>query len=223
MLSNSQQQSTTFLKIINGSFVVPASKDNPQAVRRTTKTGKEVYELHYDTITGAIEDIAYRKHEHDGITYRSIAIKLSSPQGAFQLDLDVISDAANTFFHVLPNIEEGHPITMNTWLGSDKTGSNRTKFIVKQHGSAIKWAYTNDNPNGRPGWDKTETKDIDGNVTVKWDRTAQVGWFISRLEEQARRFRGHVRPVDAWDDAAGGEVAVEQQDAPLVLNDDLPF
>lgn len=225
MLTNTQQEATTYLKIVNGFFAVSTTPDNPQAKRRTTKTGREVYELHYDTLTGVIEDINYRKHQHDGITYRSITVKLSSGIGNYQLDLDVMSDAANTFFHCLPNIEDGKPITMNVWLGSDKTGTSRTKFIIKQHGSAVKWAYTNENPNGRPGWEKIVTRDVDGSEIVKWDRTAQIGWFINHLEEHAVRHRTHLRTTNPWEPAPevpalNREQVVDEETGEVT---DLPF
>jgi hypothetical protein len=184
MLSSTPNKRITYVRTLMGKFVTEVPPETPEARRRVKKNGKEVWELVGDELAGYIDQIEYKKSEFDGITYRSLIIRLHSTEGHFQLELDVMGAEASSFFHVLPNIDPALPVLFRIWINKE----DRTSFVVYQGGQPLKWAYTKQDPKGRPDWEKKEALDIDGNLVTKWDRTKQVQFFINLLPVQAERF-----------------------------------
>jgi hypothetical protein len=176
MLDNTTND-TVYIGTFNGTFTVRCAPDAKGAVQRTTKTGQTIYEQHYNKLTGYIESLDYRKREHDGITYRSLIIAMRSNAGRFQLELDVFSDAAIKFYHVMESIDPAQLVTLS--IGKkDKD----LLFFVHQQGAVLKWNYTNENKRGRPDWEPKEEIDLDGNRRTVWSKVRQVQFFLEKLQ-----------------------------------------
>lgn len=224
MLDNSSND-TIYVGTFNGTFTVRCSPDAKGAVQRTTNTGQVIHEQHYNKLTGYIESLDYRKRDHDGITYRSLIIAMSSSGGRFQLELDVFSDAALKFYHVMESIDPGHEVTLS--IGKkDKD----LLFFVHQHGAALKWNYTNQDKRGRPDWEAFEEIDLDGVRRTKWSKVKQVQFFLEKLQLIKGKFTANWATAPATtvpqqtDDIAPPEyTAGDEAHLDPPPTDDLPF
>ena len=221
MLENTSN-SATYVGTFDGQFTIPCEANTPGAQSRQIMKGKRqgqtVHYLAYNKLSGYLEKLDYRKHEHDGIRYHDLVLVLRSDAGRFQLELPVASDPAIKFFHVMESIDPAAPITLS--IGKkDKD----VLFFVQQHGAALKWNYTNTNKNGRPDWEPREEVDVDGTRKTVWSKVKQILFFLEILERIKPQFEAGWALPPAPDIEPPEYQATDVESLDNAPPDDLPF
>lgn len=182
------RQDTIYFKTYAGNFTREVEENTPGAlVRKAEKTGRKITYLAYNRITGYINSIKYRKHEHDGIVYRDLIIEMQSRAGRFNIDFNVFGNAARYFFHVMESINPA----LEVQLDIKRSGERDSLFVSQPDGKGkmvtLKWNYTKDAPGERPDW----KKQTDSFGTEKWDNTAEIAWFIDKVPDVNEIFENH--------------------------------
>lgn len=152
--------SATFLTIGNGKIVRQVMAPTATSVERTNKNNKVVHEESYDKITGIITGITTREHEEYGKFWD---ITLTDGGDTYKLQFKYSSGYASAFLKALPNADLSKPLTIipKMTVEGDK---KKTTLFLNQGGTALKWAYTKDNPNGLPQMVQVKVKG-----QLQWD------------------------------------------------------
>lgn len=208
-----------YLKTFNGYFYQEVPEGTAGAKTRTTeKTGRKIHYLTYNRITGFITGLRYRKQEHDGKTYRTLAIDMQSQAGEWSLELSVFSNAARCFFHVMESIDPA----LECQLDIKRSGERDSLFVAQPDNTgrttSLKWNYTKDNPGSRPDWEK-KTNNMG---ETSWDNTAEIAWFLEKIPAIHERLTTNwAKPATDIDDIDVPEAPPTNDVEPET--DDLPF
>lgn len=212
MWENSEQK--IYFNTYGGKFTREVPEGTEAAETRfAEKTNRKINYLAYGRLTGHLTSVNYNKREHDGRVYRTLNIEMESTAGAFALQLNVFSNAARCFFMVMENIDPSLEIR----LSIHRNGEMDTLFVSQPgHGGkwqALKWAYTRDNPNGKPEWEK---KTVQGEE--RWDNSKEIEWLINKLPDINAMLS--LQPIEHGPPDHDGII-----EAPSNVNhaDDLPF
>lgn len=175
MLTNTgQQQNVVFLSISNGKLCRRVDANTPEAIERTTKTGKQVHELFYTTVTGHIMDIGIKENEYG--KFLLVTIKDVASEQKCILEMNFSSGYSTTFLKALPNVDITQNVEINPALIVD--GDKKKSIIfLRQMGVAAKHFYTKDNPKGMPDMVKVKVK---GKET--WDDTDRIEWLYNKAK-----------------------------------------
>ena len=90
-----------YISIIGGKFTVKTDKADSQAILRINKNGQEVWERHYDTVTGTIKNIEHETTEYGD----NLVLTLNDTLETYILKLPKYSRLENGFLQRLPNID----------------------------------------------------------------------------------------------------------------------
>lgn len=215
-----------YFKTNGGQFYREVPEGTPDAQTRIAeKTGRKITYLAYNRITGFITGIQYRKHEHEGKVYRSVCIDMQSKSGEWRIELNVFTNAARCFFHVMESIDPA----LECQFDIKRSGERDSLFVAQPDGTgrmeALKWNYTKDNPGERPEW----VEKVNKFGEKEWDNTAEIAWFLEKVPGVNERFTGNWATAPATMPAAS---PVNDMDIPEMLpatseeppvTDDLPF
>lgn len=148
-----------FYGISNGKIVRQFNQPTGNSVERVNKNGKTVYEEFYDYIDGIITNIEARENDYGKFWY----VTLNDGGQTQILQFNYSSGYANAFLKALPNVDLSQKVKLSpkATKEGDKT---KTTLFINQHGSAVKWAFTKDAPNGLP-----ELKQVKIKGKVTWD------------------------------------------------------
>lgn len=175
MLTNSSQnQNVVFLTITNGKLCRRVDAGTPNAIERTTKTGKQVHELFYTTVTGHIVDIGIKENDYG--KFLLATIKDIATEQKYVLEMNFSSGYSTTFLKTLPNADINQNIEISPALIIDGD-KKKSVIFLKQGGYAIKHFYTKDNPKGMPDMVKVKVK---GKET--WDDTDRIEWLYNKAK-----------------------------------------
>lgn len=117
---------TTYLSVINGKFAERVKSPTDETTTRTTKNGKEVYELYYDYVSGVITGIE-KKDSEFGF---QLVIDINDADEKNQLTISFYDRAVRTILNKLVNTDFSAPVTL--LVGKNDEGY--TWFSVKQPG-----------------------------------------------------------------------------------------
>lgn len=207
-----------YFKTFNGQFYREVPENTAGSLSRTAeKTGRKITYLAYNRITGFITGIQYRKHEHEGKIYRTLAVDMESKAGAWRIELNVFSNAARCFFHVMESIDPA----LECQLDIKRSGERDNIFLSQPDGTgrmeALKWNYTKDNPGERPKWEQKR----DNFGEMKWDNTAEIAWFLEKVPAVNTRFKGNWATAPATQ-PAGIVESMDIPEAPPATSEEMP-
>jgi len=160
-----------YLTISDGKICRRVQSPTPSSIQRTTKDGRVVNEEHYNGWMGIITNITTRESDYgkewnvtinDGIVTVILSFKYSSGYAA-------------SFLKALPNVKLSEPVTFTPKVTIDGD-KKRTVLFLNQNGSAVKWAYTKDNPNGCPGLKQIKVKGVN-----TWDDSDMMEFLESMV------------------------------------------
>lgn len=205
-LSNDIGLSSKNLSIIQGTFRLQVPEGTIGAVKRIKKTGGEVSELSFSSLTGYIKNISFEDTEKYG---RRTHIVIESDKD-YKLSLGYADGLACNIYKILPNVDPSLPVRINLATEIKPDGKNRVSLFINQNDRACKWNYTKDNPNGMPSMKQIKVKGQD-----TWDNTDQVEFLLSNavnpfIEKLSTVVRGDTSPteddgtVDFFDDNFDG-------------------
>jgi len=140
-----KQTNAIYLTIAEGKICRRVQTKTPESIERLTKDNKLVYEEFYKGWNGTITDIKTRENDYG----KNWMIHLIDENGEYILQLPYSSGYSASFLKALPNLDPMQPVTITPSLKIEGD-KKRTSLFLNQNGTALKWAYTKDNPNGLP-------------------------------------------------------------------------
>lgn len=156
------QSSAVYLSISNGLLCRRVQEPTKASVTRVSENnGKTYHEEFYKGWSGKITDIQTRDSQFG----KEWCVTINDGSVTAILSFKYSSGYARSFLKCLPNIDLSKDVTITP--KSESTIRNgkeekKTTIFVNQNGP-IKWAYTKDNPNGRPNWKTMKVKGVEVN------------------------------------------------------------
>lgn len=177
--------------ISNGKIVRQFQSKTAHSIERVNKNGKTVHEEFYDYLDGVITDIDTKESEYG----KFWMITLMDGAEKQILQFNYSSGYANGFLKALPNVDLGSKVKLipKAEKEGDKT---KTTIFINQHGNAVKWFYTKDNPNGLPQLKKVKVKGKD-----TWDNSDVMEFLENMVKTEIKPMLSQSVPVAAGDDS----------------------
>lgn len=182
----------------------------------------------YGYVEGRLTDIQIVEDEYQGTKYKKLCLILEDGIDRFNFQMKLDSGYGRAVCSKLPNCDFGHDIKFQPTyeVVDDKP---KTGMFLNQGATAIKAAYTNDNPNGRPPLEKAEFKG-----KVMYDNTEQLAFYENVLLNEIKPKLQHPAisgPAHQLGSAPANTRGIESYTQPPVQNaaditepvDDLPF
>ena len=163
-----------YLTISDGKICRRVQSPTSNSKERTTKDGRIVHEEHYNGWMGKITNIQTRESEYG----KDWLVTIDDGTTTAQLQFKYSSGYAASFLKALPNVNLNAPVTLSPKITIDGE-KERTTLFLNQDGSAIKWAYTKDNPNGCPGLKQIKVK---GQIT--WDDSDMMEFLENMVNNE---------------------------------------
>ena len=132
----------------------------------STGATMSAYVKTYQSISGKIRKVQYREGENEGQKIQSWKILLQDSDGLISFEFGAATNVARTWLRTTPNIDISKDIELVCF--PDKENEKKTVLVIKQDGTALKFAYTKDNPNGMPSPKLRATGKWDFGDTEEW-------------------------------------------------------
>jgi hypothetical protein len=163
-----------FYNISNGKICRQFKEPTSSSKERVTKTGKTVHEEFYDYMDGRIVGIETKDSDYG----RSWLVTLQDDDGKYVLQMPYSSGYSAAFLKTLPNIDLSTSVKLipKLTIEGDK---KKTTLFVNQHGKALKFAFTKENPNGLP-----ELKQIKVKGKLTYDDSEIMEFLEAMVVEQ---------------------------------------
>ena len=229
MLTN-EGSNRTFLTVYEGKIAQRVSKDTPGAKHRITKSGKEVYELFFDTLTGYLEDIRLDDPpEANKQIGKQWCFVLEDGNETYELKLPHKSNSAFGLLSRLMNLDFSKPVKVKTyWITGDDDVNRGFAVFLQIVGEEVKKVppfFTRDDPKGLPAPKKIV---IDGEE--RWDFTDRLKFLKRVVDEKILPRLKEARPLSEADKESYAPVEepvapppTEEDFAEYEDSNDLPF
>jgi hypothetical protein len=189
-----KNSSAIYLTIADGKIVRRFKQPTKDTVTRTTKEGKVVHEEIYDGWNGRIAGIEFRDHKDYG---RFVNVMINDGEATAILQMKQGSGYAMAFLKTLPNVDLQTDVKLSPSMKVEGD-KKKTSMFINQHGEALKWAYTRDQPNGIPELRKIKVK---GKET--WDDSEVVEFLENMVATQVIPSLQVVATTSAQEDEDG--------------------
>lgn len=143
----------SFFTIGNGKICRQFKQPNESTTPRVNMNGKTVHEAFYDYIDGVITSIEARESAYG----KQWSITLMDGDETQVLQMNYSGGYAAAFLKTLPNVNLKEKVKIIPKLTIEGEKKKTTLFIL-QHGAALKYYYTKENPNGLPELKKIKIK-----------------------------------------------------------------
>lgn len=113
------------------------------------RTGETItkYFKYYNAVEGLVNSVVwYDTKDKYEVQYRGFKVNMDVDGQSVVLDLGFGSKPYDVFVRVAPNVDWSKPVKFSAWKGDD----DKQAFVLWQDGSALKYAFTRENPNGCP-------------------------------------------------------------------------
>jgi len=158
-----------WITIFDGKFTQNAKEGEIGAISRVNKKGNTVWEKYYDSFTAKLVGIKTL----DGAYGKSWIFDFQDGGEVYHLRLSYSSGYAQAFLKMLPNIDIKKELRMQP-QASIVDGKPKSALFVNQDGKPVKHAYTKENSNGLPQWEKITLKGVE-----TWDNSAQLDFLYN--------------------------------------------
>lgn len=167
-------QSKTYAHIYKGKITLEVPEGTEGAVTRVNKNGREVSEVFFDSYEGTLIDITTGNGN-----YGKYWLFTFEDQGEeFTLQSSYSDSYAKALLKSLPNIDVKKPFKITPEMKTEN-GDTKTALYINQNGEGVKWAYTKENPNGLPQWEKITVKGEE-----KWDDTKELLFLEEMVQKE---------------------------------------
>ena len=163
-----------YLTISDGKICRRVQSPTNSSIQRTTKDGRVVNEEHYNGWMGKITNIVTRESEYG----KEWNVTINDGTESAVLSFKYSSGYAASFLKALPNLNLNADVTF-TPKSTEVDGKKRTTLFLNQNGTAVKWAYTKDNPNGCPGLKQIKVKGVN-----TWDDSEMMEFLESMVNNE---------------------------------------
>jgi hypothetical protein len=226
--------SALFVDLRNGKVMRYSKTNEIGTFPIVNSKGETRYYFMYDYIEGHVTNFSTREEEIAGKVKLKFQVHLTDQGENYILKMDVDSSYFRMFCCVLPNIDWNYPVRFIPRM-KEENGIKKSSLIVVNNGNPMKFAFTKDNPNGKP--DVTFTKNKKGEI-IDIDREEEQKFFFALIAKAKSQL---VHPAVAQDapstaatsgpkngiikSRASHEEATEDTfgSEPFTGEDDLPF
>lgn len=211
--------SAIYVDLRNGKVMRYSKTNEPGTTGIKTQKGDTRYYYIYDYIEGHVVNFSTREEEIAGKIKTKFQIHLSDNGENYIVKMDMDSAYFRMFCSVIPNIDWNYPIRLIPRL-KEENGVKKSSLITINNGIPMKFAFTKDNPNGKP--DVTFTKNKKGEI-VDIDRDEELKFFMKLIQKAKSQL---VHPAIAQSNSEPAPVKSETVDTDSfdeVEDDDLPF
>lgn len=169
-----KQSNAVYLTIGDGKIVRRFSQPTAESVTRTNKENKVVHEEIYKGWKGRIIDIEFKDHKDYG---RFVNVTIDDGNELAILQMKQGSGYATAFLKTLPNIDLSADVLISPSMKMEGD-KKKVSLFVNQGGTALKWAYTKDEPNGLP-----QLKQIKVKGKLQYDDSDIVEFLETMVKE----------------------------------------
>lgn len=160
--------SGTFLNIADGKIVRSYKQEVVGVTEsRISKTGKQVHEEKFSTLTGYIKSLTTKENDFG----KQYIIEMQSDGEKFFINMPYSSRYSNSFLKALPNVDLTQPVKLMPWSMVDKNdATKKITGITMWQGADFKVKilphYTKETPHGLPQMSKVKFQGKE-----RWDST----------------------------------------------------
>lgn len=159
-------------------FVKRATKENPEAMRRTNKAGNDVYEIRYDTLVGHIDmiDIRTEEYEYGGKKMKTtrLYIDMHDNDDIFTLVLFATGAYSLQILPYLPSVNYMDDVMFTIWP------YDNPYMAVMQKAGGAEWERV---PRAIAKELVPEWKKVELNGQVAWDKSDALKFFKKKVED----------------------------------------
>lgn len=207
-----------WISIYDGRFTKRVNETTAGATQRINKLGKAVWEKYYDSFTGKLINI----RTQDSPYGKQWVFDFKDKEDIYHLTLSYSNGFASTFLKILPNIDVTKEIKVSTST-KEVDGKKKSSLFINQNGVALKHAFSKENPNGLPQWEKVMVKGVE-----VWDNTKELA-FLENIVKTTILPKLEGLPVDTAEAKANDEFDNYNKVEPVAVvegeinPDDVPF
>ena len=169
--------SAIYVDLRNGKVMRYSKTNEPGTMPVVSTKGDTRYYYIYDFIEGHVTNFSTREEEIAGKTRLKFQIHMDDKGESYLVKMDVDSSYFRMFCSVLPNINWSYPVRLIPRM-KEENQVKKTSMIVVNNGNPVKFAFTKDNPNGKP--EVTFTKNKKGEI-VDIDREEELKFFFDLI------------------------------------------
>jgi len=200
-----------FLTIVQGRWTLRVPEGTEGAVERVNKVGDTVNELQFSYVDGYVAGGRIKQGQFGS----TVEIDLQDGDETYLVQIPVpeaggIGDYFMSFGKACPNIDPTKKLFLG--LGYDRE-DDRSFLYLKQDGNTVHSAFTKENPNGMPQWEK---KEVMGKV--KWNADEQNEFLYGQIVDFFALVGDEVVA-----EVVTPEVIAPATPLPIDLDDDIPF
>ena len=184
--------SALFVDLRNGKVMRYSKTNEIGTFPIVNSKGETRYYFMYDYIEGHVTNFSTREEEIAGKVKLKFQVHLTDQGENYILKMDVDSSYFRMFCCVLPNIDWNYPVRFIPRM-KEENGVKKSSLIVVNNGNPMKFAFTKDNPNGKP--DVTFTKNKKGEI-IDIDREEEQKFFFALIAKAKSQL---VHPAVAQD------------------------
>lgn len=169
-----------YYSIFQGKFARRVDKGTEGAVTRTTTpkkgTGKEVHELHFESLSGKIKSIEIEQTDF-GKQYK---VSMSDVGDEMVISLAVDSNFGDSFMSKILNVNFSQDVELKPYSFTTKdTGKKREGINIFQNNEKVAYFFTKEEPKGKP---QPESDKMDSDDWKVYN--IQVRKFYAKVLEQ---------------------------------------
>ena len=169
--------SAIYVDLRNGKVMRYSKTNETGTFPVVTAKGDTRYYYIYDYIEGTVTNFSTREEEVAGKTKLKFQVHLSDGGENYLLKMDVDSSYFRMFCSVLPNIDFNYPVRFIPRM-KEENNVKKSSLIIVSNGNPLKFAFTKDNPNGKP--EVTFTKNKKGEI-IDIDREDELKFFFDLI------------------------------------------
>jgi len=169
--------SAIYVDLRNGKVMRYSKTNEPGTMPVVSTKGDTRYYYIYDFIEGHVTNFSTREEEIAGKTRLKFQIHMDDKGESYLVKMDVDSSYFRMFCSVLPNINWSYPVRLIPRM-KEENQVKKSSMIVVNNGNPVKFAFTKDNPNGKP--EVTFTKNKKGEI-VDIDREEELKFFFDLI------------------------------------------
>jgi|APGre2960657404_1045060.scaffolds.fasta_scaffold28849_2 hypothetical protein len=214
--------SSIYLDLRNGKVYRYSKTNEPGTTATQTAKGETRYFYIYDFVEGHVTNFSTREEDIQGKLKLKFQIHLKDGNDDYVVKMDVDSSYFRMFCSVIPNIDWNFPVRLIPRI-KEEQGVKKSSLITVNNGKPCKFAFTKDNPNGKP--EVTFTKNKKGEV-IDIDREEEQQFFFNLIADAKTKL---VHPAVAQPAPTGDRVATNVKptqnfsEDEAFEDDDLPF
>ena|SRR3990167_458709 len=194
MRTNTDRTKRVFLNLVGGQWAEQVKEGTPNAVQRTNKKDKVVYELLSDRCSGVIKEMKIEKNDYG----KHLVILMDDIGESYNISIPVDSKFFDSFCSKIGSANLHSNIELAPYSFESKEGNRVMGMNLYQNGQKLGYYFSVEDPKGKP---------------FNTERLDDEDWKVFKIQE--RKFY-----CEYISNIKGSE---PQESTPSKSGDDLPF